>query len=483
MEQRTSIAGKPVNVHGKAAAELDLIAALARASEENELIAALTGWFSGQFSGLPVDFLSVANGHLAPRKDQSLPDVDLAELQTWISTADGTCRAAPSGAGVFMQLGHRDEVLGVLHLPVEDNSQEQHTAVYLGGLALSNLRLLNNLRQASSSADREREISAVFRMLIADLASRRELPETLQQSLKLFNRLVPCSNAAIFQMVDGLLVFKTGIKMNPQGECSAFLPHPSLRQIDAAWLKELPLLLDDLPAAAISQVTAIHDQVRSWMGIPLWVGAERMGLLSVGSRQAGAFNAHDAVLAQAFAGELALVMENALLQDEIGQLAITDGLTGLFNRRHFINLAAGEVVRAQRYNRPLALLKLDVDHFNRVNDRYGRAMGDRVLTRIASLCRDKAREVDILGRLGGDEFAFLLPETGRDGARAFARRLRELIINSPVPGSVGLIRVSVSIGLSVLDPSCLNLDDLMRRCEEALYRVRLSGANGVADFE
>jgi diguanylate cyclase (GGDEF)-like protein len=163
---------------------------------------------------------------------------------------------------------------------------------------------------------------------------------------------------------------------------------------------------------------------------------------------------------------------------DLHRLATTDELTGLFNRRRFLALAAAEWRRFQRYRRPLSLLMLDVDRFKSINDHYGHDAGDRVLAHIAQLCRNQKRSADVIGRLGGEEFAVLLPETDLEEAGLFAERLRRAVAEEAVPIAGGAVRVTLSIGASEARRA-RDLADLMRQADLALYEAKRTGRNRV----
>ena len=136
---------------------------------------------------------------------------------------------------------------------------------------------------------------------------------------------------------------------------------------------------------------------------------------------------------------------NAL--EEVQRLAITDSLTGLYNRRHFFELAEHELQRARRYRRFLSAMMLDIDHFKQVNDTYGHAVGDHVLKEVADCCRQAMRKEDVLGRYGGDEFAIMLPESDLVTTCQVAERLRQSIAQKTIETEVGPVTVTVSLGV------------------------------------
>jgi diguanylate cyclase (GGDEF)-like protein len=165
--------------------------------------------------------------------------------------------------------------------------------------------------------------------------------------------------------------------------------------------------------------------------------------------------------------------------DALTTLANRDGLTGLFNRRHFDFLAHAEWVRSRRYSRPLSIMIADIDHFKTVNDRFGHDAGDNVLKSVADVCRSTKRESDIVARIGGEEFAFLLPETNEAAALIAAERLLDQIRKCcPIIGSETLA-VTVSIGIASASPSMSGVATLLKCADDALYEAKHLGRDRV----
>jgi diguanylate cyclase (GGDEF)-like protein len=160
-------------------------------------------------------------------------------------------------------------------------------------------------------------------------------------------------------------------------------------------------------------------------------------------------------------------------------LATTDALTKLYNRRHFESAARAELARFQRYFRPLSILILDVDHFKSVNDRFGHAVGDTVLTAVADACRSIKRASDIAARIGGEEFAILLPETNEEAARSFAERLRKEITEcAPIIQGEKLV-LTASVGVGIATRYTTRVNALLQAADEALYQAKRTGRNRV----
>ena len=160
-------------------------------------------------------------------------------------------------------------------------------------------------------------------------------------------------------------------------------------------------------------------------------------------------------------------------------LASTDSLTDLANRRHFFARAAEEVLRAQRYGRALSVQMLDIDHFKRLNDRFGHAAGDDVLRMVARILREGVRGNDLAARIGGEEFIVLLPETAGGDALMLADRLRHSIASSMIDIGGQRVAVTVSIGVAMLGLGENSLDTLLMRADKGLYRAKHEGRNCV----
>jgi len=175
------------------------------------------------------------------------------------------------------------------------------------------------------------------------------------------------------------------------------------------------------------------------------------------------------------------ISERKALQTELERQAKLDYLTGIANRRHFMEQAETELARTARYGGDLSVFMLDIDNFKQVNDNHGHTVGDRVLQKIGGIFADILRETDIPGRLGGEEFAVLLPETGLEKAFEVAERLRTFIADSPIFLESGLIPLSasVSIGVATLQNHEGTINDLLNLADQALYRAKSAGRNRV----
>jgi diguanylate cyclase (GGDEF)-like protein len=165
--------------------------------------------------------------------------------------------------------------------------------------------------------------------------------------------------------------------------------------------------------------------------------------------------------------------------ERLEKLATTDTLTGLTNRRHFLALADKEWSRFQRYQRPLTMLMVDVDHFKAINDRFGHATGDDALKLVAESCSANQRDTDIVARLAGDEFALILPETDAAQARTVAQRIQSNLTILPIIADGEPVLLTVSIGLAAATLSMSGTDALMKAADQALYESKAQGRNRI----
>ena len=169
----------------------------------------------------------------------------------------------------------------------------------------------------------------------------------------------------------------------------------------------------------------------------------------------------------------------AAFHEEIYRLTITDGLTGIANRRAFDETIQAEVRRAVRYARPLSLVMFDLDHFKRVNDTYGHMAGDYVLKTVASVVRGRIREDDAFARYGGEEFALLLPETPKATAAQLAEEIRASVANTQFIFEDRVIPVTVSMGLADVVPELRTAHQLVKAADARLYEAKRGGRNRV----
>ena len=223
-----------------------------------------------------------------------------------------------------------------------------------------------------------------------------------------------------------------------------------------------------------------NDQWHSLMAVPLNAGGNLVGtILIFETNQIHDFTKADLNLFSMFAQQAAMAIRNTQLLEDARRRAETDSLTGLYNHRHFFDLARHEINRAMRYAHPLTALMFDIDHFKNVNDSFGHGVGDQVIVAIANICRQIFRKVDIVGRYGGEEFSVLLPETSLETAHEVAERLRRTVASTTVHHLGKKISVTVSMGIASLHGSATTINELMEMADQALYSAKRKGRNRV----
>jgi len=222
-------------------------------------------------------------------------------------------------------------------------------------------------------------------------------------------------------------------------------------------------------------------EVRSILAVPMYRQGtgKAFGILSAQSYSPNAYTPDDQALLELLAAHAATAIENARLFAEVQTLALTDPLTGLFNRRYFLALSVQECERSRRYHHPLSLMLMDIDDFKRVNDTYSYTVGDQVLVAVTELCAARLRKSDVFCRWGGEEFMVLLPETNLEDAREIAERLREQVFCTPIETETGQVSVSISIGVAELNDQYSDLDGMRAEVDEALHLAKKAGKNRV----
>jgi len=211
------------------------------------------------------------------------------------------------------------------------------------------------------------------------------------------------------------------------------------------------------------------------MAIPLKAEGRIIGVLDIESSQKGFFDSERQALIVSLADQISLALYNSILYERTREMAITDYLTGLYNRRYFLELAQKEVGRAERYGRSISLAMIDIDDFKKYNDQYGHLAGDQALKELAEKMKENCRQVDILARFGGEEFVVLMPETNLKGALALTNRLRERVEK--------YLPFTISIGVTSPEKSSIpSLEELLRQADLALYQAKRSGKNKVVAF-
>lgn len=222
-----------------------------------------------------------------------------------------------------------------------------------------------------------------------------------------------------------------------------------------------------------------HSAVRSAALLPLIRQGLLIGSLHFGSLDPGRY---DAAAGTKFLDRLAAIaaiaIESMLNRERLRRAGMTDGLTGVHNRRYFDHRCLIEFSQAVRHRYPLACLFLDIDHFKAINDGHGHPAGDEVLRQVGGLILRSLRTGDLAARYGGEEFVVLLPRTDLAGAREVAERIRQMVQEAPfITPEGGTVGATLSAGLAMLAPGATSFAELLSAADRALYEAKRGGRN------
>jgi len=216
------------------------------------------------------------------------------------------------------------------------------------------------------------------------------------------------------------------------------------------------------------------------LGIPLLMGDKLIGVLNLNGNSSGFFNNPDFTYMMLGSEHITSSISNSLQYKWIQEMAITDPLTGLYNRRYFFERLHMEWDRSQRYKTKMSVVMGDVDFFKKVNDTYGHSCGDMILANTALMFRKHLRKIDVIARYGGEEFILLLPETPKKDAWLVADRIRADMENTVHEWEGKKLSITLSMGVEdTTGDGVAQMDDLVRKVDEKLYKAKESGRNKV----
>ncbi len=230
-------------------------------------------------------------------------------------------------------------------------------------------------------------------------------------------------------------------------------------------------------------------EVRSILVVPLVLRDRALGTLVLGARRRGAFRDFSTsedgaegasgarTTLEVLASHIATSLANARMFAKLEELATTDGLTGLLNKRVLLELGQQKVRAAARYGKPLSVIQADIDHFKRVNDTHGHDVGDQVIKGLAGILRRLKRGTDYVARFGGEEFVIICEETDAQGAVILAERVREELARTTFHASSGPFQVTCSLGVATMPGDGGTWDELYKATDDALYASKRTGRN------
>ncbi|HLI56738.1 MAG TPA: diguanylate cyclase, partial [Actinomycetota bacterium] len=221
---------------------------------------------------------------------------------------------------------------------------------------------------------------------------------------------------------------------------------------------------------------------RTGIWVPVFAQGRIFAVLALFDREDGGFfTSRDLDTVMSLSDQAGVAIDNVVLHEEAQRLAITDGMTGIWNHRYFQLRFEQEMDRSARFRRPFCLLLCDIDDFKVVNDSYGHLVGDTVLIELARRIRSEVRDIDVLARYGGEEFVLILPETDADGGQRAAEKIRRRIGDSPFARD-RQIPVTISVGIACFPRAGTDQTSLLRAADVALYQAKAAGKDRVVLF-
>jgi len=338
-----------------------------------------------------------------------------------------------------------------------------------------------NVEQRARLNRNVREISLLYEMSSL-VQSTSDLAKLYEAIVERAGKIVPYENCTIF-------VFdpteKRLVARATRGQVVNLIDHIPFEHGNgiSGWVaqrRKQIFIPDLLKEAGLLNVELIPPRVRSFLSVPMMAQENVVGVLNVSHSQPHAFSPEDVRVLTILAGQAAHAIEHGETVRSLEKMAITDGLTGLYNHRYFQMRLDHELKRAQRYRLDMTLMMIDIDHFKSINDRHGHSTGNIVLTELAALLRRNVRESEIVARYGGEEFAVILPQTSGEEAVVAAERLRRAVAAQSLRSVDGVaFSVTISIGLADFPRHAGTPDDLQAKADAALYAAKQAGRNRV----
>lgn len=273
-------------------------------------------------------------------------------------------------------------------------------------------------------------------------------------------------------------VLKTPIRMRKLAFTKNSIFEKAINQKEIIQSKDiaasLKAIIPDIPQDVMDKI--LEDKsVKSIITIPIYIRDKAFGVFGVFSSRENLAKSETDFLSM-FAGQIEMAVTVADLFEAIKKQAVTDGLTGLYNRRYFEEYLAKEVTRSQRNGQPFSIIGLDLDFLKKINDTYGHAYGDIAIKTVANVLKSNARSIDTAARMGGEEFNIILPGISSEGAMIAAERIRKTIAETPLD-TIG--HVTASVGVATFLENSDNIEELMELTDQAMYDSKMNGRNRV----
>ena len=401
----------------------------------------------------------------------------LAEISDWISFSKESETPAK-----ILNIGEgKNKKIYVLSFSPLSDAQDQligHTIVFHDNT--ESLILNNNLKD---QADR----LAVLYEIGKAITSTLEIDDLLDLIYKHLSQVISCDAyfVSLYLPEDHLLDIKLLIDQGKR-----YAPEKSSASEGlSSWIvkNRKPLLIQDLRKEInflpVKPVMVGEKKLsRSWLGVPMQIEDDLIGLLAVASYQPNVFDEMDQLLLEQIAQQAVLSIQNARIHEEVSRQAKLDSLTGVSNHNHLIEQLYEDAEFALTAPIPLSMIMLDIDYFKLYNDTYGHVIGDQVLILTVQAIQSHIKKTDTVGRWGGEEFGVILPNTTISQAKLVANRIRHTLSELPLFDVEGktIPKPTISQGIATLPDHTSDVDELVIIADRALYRAKNKGRDQVA---
>jgi len=330
---------------------------------------------------------------------------------------------------------------------------------------LQNLSLLYSIGKAMNY------ISDLKNLLQYILSQAIEITSAEKGSIMLYNLETDRLN---IRVLAGLEDTKYQEKVNNNEiRCRSFKPGEGIA--GRVFMTSQPMIVNNIREDDLF-IKSETSYVRSIACIPMVVYSDVVGVINVTNKKDGKeFTEEDVEMLKAVADQAAVAVNKAQLWD----MAVTDSLTGLYVRRYFMVKLQEEIHRAERYNKPLSVVMVDLDRFKKINDTYGHDAGDRALKTISQFFQKNIRDIDAIGRYGGEEFVMLIPDADKEAAFCLAERLRKELAKVKLED---LPPITISLGIATYPSDGTDIDELIKKADAAMYEAKRKGRNRAVKF-
>jgi len=386
------------------------------------------------------------------------------------------------GAPIFRQ----DELLGFINLDVGTPNffQPEHAerlAIFTNYAATAIL----NAKLYSETRFRAEEMSILYEVSLA-IAAGVGLEKTTKAVFRQLQKVIPIDLffLALYEPTEKKVSYFMYQKNGERIEIEPFylMQKPSLTRYvtqkkETVYIADFKATDAEVKEDEVIRVPGFDN--RTFLGVPLILRGEVMGVLSVQASHQNAYDANQIRLVETIAQQTSIAMDNAKLFEKMQEMAITDSLTDLYNRRYFYMILDNEFERAKRYQTPLSLIMMDIDHFKTVNDEFGHLVGDDVLRSMSEICKELLRQSDNMFRYGGEEFMIILPGTKQEEAFNVAERIRATIEKAVIITKKGNVKITISIGVSEYGEKYSEPSEFIESADRTMYEAKKAGRNCV----